>query len=118
VFLAFAVTVGLAYTVGAPPPRSAATEIPPWLIEVCSTGLLVHGLTGLAAAFVPMRLYRALLVEAGSMLIGAGVLVVFAAAAFAYSGWVALMGGGLFLAWAIANVVRAVQIRRDFWSLP
>lgn len=117
VLLGFALLIGLAYTVGAPPPRSSAAEMPAWLVRLWAVGLLVHGVAGLAAVFVPGPKGRSLLAEAGSMLIGAGALLVVAAASFSYAGWGALLGGGFLLAWAVANVVRAFQIRRDLRSL-
>lgn len=117
VFLIFALITGLAYTLGAPPPQSAAAEMPPWLVHLWATGLLLHGAIGLAAVLLPLPRERGLLAEAGSMLIGAGALMMAAAAAFSYAGAHALLGGGLTLAWAIANLVRALQIRTDLRSL-
>lgn len=117
VFLALAVVLGLAYTLGAPPPASAASEMPPWLVHAWAAGLLLHGVVGLTAVFLPLQKDRALLAESGSMLIGAGTLVMAAASAFSYAGSAALLGGGLTLAWAIANLVRVFQIRRDLKSL-
>jgi hypothetical protein len=117
VFLAFAVLIGAVYTVGAPPPTSTAAVTPPWLVRTWAVGLLGHGIIGLAGVLLPLRRDRGLLVEAASMLIGAGALVMAAAASFAYAGWGALLGGGLTLAWALANLVRAVEIRGEFRAL-
>lgn len=118
VFLGLAVMIGLAYTLGAPPPRSAAAEMPPWLVDLWSWGLLLHGVFGLAAIVLPLPRDRALLAEAGSMLIGFGALLMVGTAAFSYAGWAALLGGGFSYAWALANLTRAYQIRRDLKSLP
>lgn len=118
VFLALALVLGLAYTLGAPPPQSAAAEMPMWLVRLWAVGLLAHGVTGAASVVLPLRWDRALWLEAGSMLIGFGALLIVGAAAFSYAGlWRALLGGGLCFGWAVANLVRAVQIRRDFRRL-
>jgi hypothetical protein len=113
VFLALALVLGLAYTLGAPPPQSAAAEMPAWLVDVWAAGLLVHGVTGAASVLLPWRRDRALWLEAGSMLIGFGALLLVGAAAFSYAGTGALLGGGLCFGWAVANLVRVFQIHRD-----
>lgn len=116
VFLALAVAIGLAYTLGAPPPRSAAAAMPPWLVYLWAAGLAAHGILGLAGVYWPSR-DRGLLLELGSMLIGAGALAFVAILTFAYAGWGALLGGGLCVAWAVANLARAAQIRADLRAL-
>lgn len=117
-FLALSVLLGLAYTLAAPPPQSHAAEMPPWLVHVWAGGLLLSGVVGLAAILVPFRVERALLLELGAMLVGAGALVVTTAAVFAYAGWSGLLGGGFSAAWALANLARAGQIWRDLRGLP
>lgn len=117
VFLMLALVIGLAYTLGAPPPQSVAAEMAPWIVDLWAFGLAAHGVIGLASVLVPMRTDRALLVEAGSMLIGTGAWAMAAASTFSYAGWRALLGGGLSFAFAAANAWRAFQIRRDVRSL-
>lgn len=117
-FLLLAVTVGLAYTLGAPPPQSAAVLMPRWLVDMWAWGFLIHGVSGVLAVLAPRRqLERGLWLELGSMLIGIGAPLLAGAAAFSFVGWKALLGGGLTLAWAAANAVRAGQILRDLRSL-
>jgi hypothetical protein len=113
VLLLFALVTGLAYTVGAPPPRSAAAEMPPWLVDLWAIGLLAHGVIGLAGVLLPFNLERRLWLELGSMFIGTGALCLVAVVSFSYAGWAALLGGGLCVAWAVANQARAWQIYLD-----
>lgn len=117
VLFLFALATGLAYTLGAPPPRSVASEMPSWLIDVWAGGLLIHGVIGLVGVFGPFNQERRLWLELGSMLIGAGALVLVAAVTFGYAGMAALLGGGLTVAWAVANLVRAWQIVADLHDL-
>lgn len=111
--LLFSLTSGLAYTLGSPPPQSVAASIEPWLVHVWSAGLLISGAVGLLAALLPMPEDRALGLEFGAMLIGAGALILAGAAIFSSVGWRGAFGGGFCAFWAAANIVRAFQILRD-----
>lgn len=116
--LGLALLTGVAYLLGAPPPQSLAAQMPTWLVHAWAVGLLLHGAAGFAGVFAPRRhLDRGLGVEVGAMLFGAAALLVVAAASFKYAGGAALLGGGLAAAWAVANVWRAAQIRRDLRQL-
>jgi hypothetical protein len=101
---------GLAYTIGAPPPSSIAALLPGWALHVWSAGLAVSGAVGLVGALT--RRSWSLQVEQAGMLLGAGALVWYSAA-IAPFGWRALFAGAICAAWAGANVVRALQIRKD-----
>lgn len=108
--LAVSVVTGLAYTVGAPPPASVAALLPGWALHVWSAGLVVSGVVGLAGAL--SRRWWSLQVEQAGMLIGAASLIWYTAAVVPF-GWRALLAGAISVAWATANVARALQIRRD-----
>lgn len=108
--LGVSLVTGVAYTIGAPPPTSVAALMPAWALHVWSAGLLVSGALGLIGAL--SRRVWALQVEQAAMLIGAAALVWYAGAVVPY-GWKALFAGLICLGWAIANLARAVQIRRD-----
>lgn len=108
--LVVSLITGVAYTVGAPPPTSVAALLPGWALHVWSLGLVVSGAVGLIGVYA--RRSWALHMEQAGMLIGAAALVWYCAAVTPL-GWRALFAGGIAFAWAAANLVRAVQIRRD-----
>jgi hypothetical protein len=108
--LVVSLVTGVAYTIGAPPPSSIAALLPDWALHVWSGGLLLSGILGLAG--ILLRRPYALQLEQAGMLIGAGALVWYSAAV-ATLGWRALLAGAICLAWAGANLWRAMQIRRD-----
>lgn len=108
--LAVSLLVGLAYTVGAPPPDSVASLLPGWAIHVWAGGLLLSGLLGLTG--IAVRRPYAMQLEQAGMLIGAGALIWYSAAVATF-GWRALLASAICLAWAGANAWRAAQIRRD-----
>jgi len=108
--LTVSVVTGVAYTIGAPPPTSIAALLPPWALHVWSAGLAVSGVLGLVGALT--RHGWSLVLEQAGMLIGAASLVWYVGAIVPF-GWRGLFAGLISLAWAIANVARAVQINRD-----
>lgn len=108
--LAVSLVTGVAYTIGAPPPASVSALLPAWALHVWSAGLVVSGVVGLAGALT--RRWWSLQVEQAGMLLGAAALIWYTAAVVPF-GWRALLAGLISVAWALANVVRAVQIRRD-----
>jgi hypothetical protein len=112
-FLLFSLMVGVAFTIGAPPPQSVAAAIPE-LTRVWASGLLASGIVGLSAVLLPLDVRLSLRLEVGAMLIGAGSLLVTTAAVFSYAGLTrGLFSGGFCAAWMLANLARANQIRRD-----
>jgi protein-S-isoprenylcysteine O-methyltransferase Ste14 len=117
VFLVLAFMLGLAYTLGAPPPQSTAALMPSPIVHTWALGLLAHGAIGLLGVFLPVKRERGLWLELGSMFVGAGALFFVTILVFAYAGWSALFGGTLSLAWGAANLVRAWQIQRDLLTL-
>lgn len=114
VFQALAVLVGAPYLLGAPPPNSVAALMPEWAIRTWAAGLLLSGLLSVVALALHRLAEVALRIEQAAMLLGAGALVWAGYAVFVYA-WSsrALLSGGFCLCWALANVVRAEQCRRD-----
>lgn len=108
--LAVAIVTGAAYIGGAPPPGSITALLPGWAIRVWAIGLALHGVVGLVAVLI--RGQRGAELEAGAMLIGTASLVWYALAVVPF-GWRALFAAAVSIAWAAANMVRLVQIRRD-----
>jgi hypothetical protein len=104
--LVVAVVTGVAYTVGAPPPASVAALLPGWAQLVWSVGLGLSGVVGLVGVLRSPR------VEAAGMLLGTAAMIWYAVAVAPY-GWRALLAGAIAVAWAAANLWRAMQIRRD-----
>lgn len=116
--LIFSLMVGLAYTLGSPPPESVVATMPSWIVRLWAIGLLISGVVGLPAVLVPLEPTLSLRLESGAMLLGAGALLVTTAAVFNYAGVArGLFGGGFCAAWLVANLVRAAQIRRDLKSI-
>lgn len=113
VFQALALVVGVVYLIGAPPPASVASLLPSWTVRAWAAGLLASGLLSVVA-LARFRLATALRLEQAAMLFGAGALLWAGCAVFAFApASRALLSGGLCLAWATANAVRAVQCQRD-----
>lgn len=108
--LAVSLVIGVAYTIGAPPPESIAALLPAWALHVWSAGLALSGVVGLVGALT--RRPWSLGVEQAGMLIGAGALIWYTAA-LTTLGLPALFAGTICAGWAAANIVRALQIRRD-----
>lgn len=109
-FLVVSLVVGIAYTIGSPPPTSVAALMPGWALHIWSAGLTLSGVLGLAGLL--LRRSWALQVEQAGMLIGAAALVWYTASVVPF-GWKALLAGCISVAWALANVVTALQIRHD-----
>lgn len=116
-FVGLSFVLGMAYTVGAPPPQSLAALMPAWLVHVWAIGLLASGVLGGVSLAIADRPERGLWLEAAAMLIGAGALVVALVAIFVFAGWRGLFGAGITAAWAGANLWRAWQIRRDLTAV-
>jgi hypothetical protein len=104
--LAVSVLIGGAYILGAPQPGSLAALLPGWAVVVWSAGLLASGAVGLFGVFRSMRL------EQAGMLLGAAALLWYTVAV-AQFGWRGLFAGAICLAWAAANLARALQIQRE-----
>lgn len=114
VFQALAVLTGATYLLGAPPPNSVAALMPEWAVRIWAAGLLASGLLTVVSIAVRRWPDLALRVEQAAMLFGAAALVWVAYAVFAFAPSTrAVLSGGICLAWATANVIRAVQCRRD-----
>lgn len=108
--LAVSVVTGIAYTIGVPPPSSVAALLPHWAVLVWAGGLVVSGVIGLVA-MVGRRLSM-LQAEQASMLFGAAALIWYTVALIPF-GAKALFAASISIAWAVANLARAVQIRHD-----
>lgn len=106
--------LGVAYTVGAPPPASVTALLPPWAVHVWAAGMGISGALGLAG--LAMRSPRGLQVEQAAMLIGAASLIWYMVAVVPL-GWRSLLAVAISAAWMSANVWRAWQIRRDLKGL-
>jgi hypothetical protein len=117
VFCALSFGLGMSYLLGAPPPASAAAQMPGWLVHAWAAGLAISGAAGLTAAMITRWRETSLTLEAGAMLMGAGALILVAVAIAAAIGMAGLFGAAFCLAWAIANLFRAVQIRRELAEL-
>lgn len=114
-FLALSVVTGLAYTFGAPPPNSLAALLPGWALAVWAIGLALSGAVGLVGIW--LRRPAGLHIEQGAMLLGTAALVWYTAGVIGLAGWRGLFAGGVSVAWAVANLVRAWQIQRDLRSV-
>jgi hypothetical protein len=114
VLLLLSLTLGIAYTVGAPPPQSAVASMPTWLVAAWALAMAVSGGVGLLAVLVLGRWREAsLFAELGSMLLGSGALTLIAAAIATINGTQGSFGIAFCAAWAVANLARAWQIRGE-----
>lgn len=111
--LAVSLLVGIALILGAPAPGSITALLPRWEVHVWAAGLAVSGAAGLAGCLWRPGTERAMWLEAGAMLTGAGSLLFYVVALLALGDPRGILAGGITAAWMAANLVRAGQIRRD-----
>lgn len=109
--LVYGTYAGTIYLV-APPPSALVETAGTTYTRVWAAGLVLSGVTGLASLLRRLSLPFRLQIEQGAMLMGAGalLLVTFAAWRLPGRGWFTI---GLAGAWAVANVIRMIQIRRE-----
>lgn len=110
-FLAFGAVSGVSFLLGAPEPASIEATMPGFVVTLWAAGLVVSGVAGLIGCW--WRGERGQLLEAGGLLVGCGSLLLYASAAGSLAGIRALFPAGIALTWFAANLLRAVQIRRE-----
>lgn len=113
--LAWSALLGAVYLIGAPPPASIIALLPTLAVKVWALALLVSGATGLAGCW--WRGERGLGLELGGLLMNSGAMALYATAAFSIAGVRALLPAGIVLAWALANLWRAVQVMADLRAI-
>lgn len=106
------IVLGVGYLVTVPAPASLASLVPSWLVHVWAAGMLISGLAGMAATFLPYSV-RMLDLERGALLMSTGSLALIGGASLIVNGWRAFFAVAMIGFWAGANVARIVQIRRD-----
>jgi hypothetical protein len=116
-FLAYPLVTGAAFLLGAPRPSSMGDELGAVWGYVWAVGLLLSGVVGLVGCFWRRDLIRGLLLERAGMLFGAAAALGYATQVYNVNGGRSLFGAGFCVAWAVANMVRAVQISNDLRSL-
>lgn len=115
--LAISLLLGIVYSFQVPAPTSIAATQPTVMIRLWALGMAASGAAGLAGCLWRTDIVRALYLEKAGLYIGAATLGLYACAAFGYAGWRAL-GSGIFLAgWAVAHLLRLVQISQDIKAL-
>lgn len=110
----FSLVSGLIFVMGAPVPPSMGDSD---LVGVWAWLLLLSGLVGLVGCYTRRNLKRGLGLERAGMLIGAGAVIGYAVQVYALNGQRALFSAGFCAGWAIANVVRVLQISNDLRKL-
>lgn len=116
-FLLFSLISGLSYLLGAPKPGSINALMPHWEIWFWSSGLAISGVVGLFGCWWKYDRGLGLGMEMAGMLVGAGAMLMYAAAAWSVGGWKASLPAGISLVWTIANLVRAGQIRKELRTI-
>lgn len=116
---ASAVISATAFIAGAAPaPGSLAAIMPTWSLWAWYPQLLLGGLVGVVSAVWPRRhLVMALLLARAALVLLAGALTTYTAAAFLTNGLRAIGGGLLIGAWAAASAWRAWQVHRDLHTI-
>ncbi len=106
----FSLVSGLVFVLGAPIPPSMGSSD---LVAVWAWLLLLSGAIGLTGCYTRHNLKRGLGLERAGMLAGAGAVIGYAIQVYMINGNRALFSAGFCAGWAIANVVRALQISND-----
>lgn len=107
------VLLGISYLSTVPAPQSLTALVPGWLVALWAIGLLASGSLGLIAAAWRGSILVALELERSALLISTGALLLIGGTSFVATGLRALFGGLIIASWAVANILRALQIRRD-----
>lgn len=121
--LVAAALMGAFFLIGVPPPTSVSATQPIWVVRGWAAAMLASGLMGLWATAGPKNLNdwrdleSRLRLEGSAMWIGAGALVLYCGSLINYAGWRALSVVITYGGWAVANYVRARQIRKDLRQL-
>lgn len=115
--LALSVLLGVAYSFLVPAPTSVAATQPTLMIRLWAVGMAVSGVAGLVGCWWRSDIVRGLRLELAGLYIGAATLGLYAAAAFGYAGARALGSGLVLAAWAVAHLLRIVQINGDLRAL-
>ena len=110
----FSLVAGAVFILGAPVPPSMGDT---GLVAIWAWLLLLSGVVGLTGCYSRGNLKRALGLERGGMLLGAGAVIGYAVQVYTINGGRALFSAGFCAGWAIANVVRALQISNDLRKL-
>jgi len=115
--LATSIPLGAGVLLTAPAPQSLTSLMPRWFVLAWAAALAVSGLVGLVAIYWPGPAARKLSAESAALILNGGSLGVFALAAVAASGWRAWFAASYFAAWAAADIIRSLQIRRDLKAI-
>lgn len=115
--LLFSLFAGAAFLLGAPRPNSMGDSVGEPLVTLWAVGLFVAGAVGLWGCYTRNNVTRGLLLERAGMLLSAGAVLGYAAQVLSINGERAGFAGGFCIAWAVANVVRSLQISNDLRSL-
>lgn len=110
----FSLVSGAVFVLGAPVPPSMGDSA---LVVIWAWLLLVSGVVGLTGCYTRRNIKRALGLERAGMLVGAGAVIGYAVQVYAVNGQRALFSAGFCAGWAIANVVRTLQISHDLRKL-
>lgn len=94
-----------------------AQVLPGWTLAIWGAAMATSGAIGLAAWLVRVRIRLSLRLEQSAMLVGAGPLIAYSAIILTSRGLVTVLGAGVVGAWALANVIRAYNIRADLRTL-
>lgn len=115
--LLFSLVAGAAMLLGAPRPNSMTEEMNTTLVTLWAVGLFLGGLIGIWGCYTRNNLARGLLLERAGELISAGAAFGYAMQVVSINGGRAGFAAGFCIAWAVANVVRSLQISNDLRSL-
>ena len=110
----FSLISGAVFLLGAPRPPSMGDT---WLVTMWAALLVTSGVVGLWGCYTRHNIMRALGLERAGMLVGAGAVIGYAVQVYTINGHRALFSAGFCAGWAIANVVRALQISNDLRKL-
>lgn len=115
--LLFSMVAGASMLLGAPRPNSMREEMDTTLVTLWAIGLFLGGLIGLWGCYTRRNLARGLLLERAGELISGAAAFGYAMQVVSVNGGKAGFAAGFCIAWAVANVVRSLQISNDLRSL-
>lgn len=115
--LLFSMVAGAFMLLGAPRPNSMSEKMDSRLVTLWAVGLFAGGLIGIWGCYTRNNLKRGLLLERAGEMISAGAAFGYAMQVWSVNGDKAAFAAGFCIAWAVANVVRSLQISNDLRSL-
>lgn len=107
------VLLGISYLVRVPAPQTLTAAVPRAVVLLWAAGLAVSGVVGLVGCLWRGNVVTGLGIERGGLVMSTAALALIGTVVVAETGWRGVFTAAIVIAWAIAHLLRCVQITRD-----